>query len=90
MPGGGYFYTGHPVLGLFDAVVEGFLLLVVLGTLLLVLGGDPAGRWPDVWIFSAILAVEKLITIYHAFHYIGELLPADRSFRPAEPRFGPT
>ena len=87
VPGGGYFYTGHPVLGLFDALTEGFLLLGLLSTLFLGPGVgpgvDPGAATADVWLFAALLAIEKLVTVYHAFHYVGELQPADSSFRPA-------
>jgi len=81
VPGGGYFYTGHPVLGLFDALVEGGLLLLVVSGLVLAASGEPDIA-PEIGLFGVLLVIEKLITIYHASHYVQELLPADRSFRP--------
>jgi hypothetical protein len=39
-PGGGYFYTGHPLLGLGDMVTEGILLILFLGALIDVLTGE--------------------------------------------------
>lgn len=81
LPGGGYFYTGHPVLGFFDALVEGGLLLLVVSGLVLAATGEP-DMAPEIGLFGVLLVVEKLITIYHASHYVRELLPADRSFRP--------
>ncbi len=89
-PGGGYFYTGHPILGLADAVVEGGLLFFLIASLVQAANGDPELGWANVAVFGAILAIEKLVTIYHAGHYLGELLPADRAFRPSATRFGPT
>lgn len=88
LPGGGYFYTGHPVLGLFDALVEGGLLLLLLSGLLLAATGDPEITYADAGLFGVLLVIEKLITIYHASHYVRELQPADRSFRPMSAPLG--
>ena len=78
LPGGGYFYTGHPVIGSMDAVVEGlFLLMIASGAALAVTGEDPEA-WPMVAVFALFLAVEKLITVYHAGHYVKEFLPLDK------------
>lgn len=75
LPGGGYFYTGQRLLGMLDAIVEGFLIIMVLGALVTVGDGEP-GSVPLLAFFFAILAVEKLITIYHAHHAVKEFLPA--------------
>jgi hypothetical protein len=76
-PGGGYFYTGHPILGLADAGVEAFLFLLVLLGIASGLSGEP-DAWTSVAVGGVILAIEKLITIYHANHYVAEFLPASR------------
>ncbi len=72
-PGGGYFYTGHPVLGIMDAITEGGL------TILLITNIVGASRrfelWGSVLFVATLLFVEKLITIYHAKHYINEYIP---------------
>lgn len=83
LPGGGYFYTGHPVLGLFDALVEGMLLLFLLLSLVFAATGEPGFTYADAGIFAVLLAIEKLVTVYHASHYVQELQPAERSLRPA-------
>ena len=76
-PGGGYFYTGHPVLGLMDAGVETILLLLVIVGIVGGLGGlgGEADGWTSVAVFGVVLAIEKLLTIYHANHYVAEFLP---------------
>lgn len=74
-PGGGYFYTGHPVLGVLDAGAEIVLLLFVVVGLIMALEGEP-GAWTTVGVGGVLLAFEKLITIYHANHYVAEFLPA--------------
>jgi hypothetical protein len=74
-PGGGYFYTGHPVLGAMDAGAETILLLVVIVSIVGGLGGEP-DAWLSALIFGAVLLIEKLLTIYHANHYVAEFLPA--------------
>ncbi len=77
-PGGGYFYTGHHVLGIMDAITEGILLLGLIGQLLEAL--DRAESWGSVLLFAVLLFYEKLITIYHAKHYVNEYIPIDKSF----------
>lgn len=81
VPGGGYFYTGHPILGVLDALVEGFLLLCVLLFAYLYAVGEAS--LPDLGFFVGVLVLEKLVTIYHSSHYVAEVHPADRKFRPA-------
>jgi hypothetical protein len=80
-PGGGYFYTGHPWLGIGDAVAE----MVLLVLLLLGIGGMVMGE-PDsagvTVVAAALLALEKLISVYHTRHFLAEALPAEASFRP--------
>jgi len=82
-PGGGYFYTGHPVLGLGDAVTEGLLLILFVGALIDVLTGEKGSEgWALVAIFGAALFIEKAQTIYHAKHYVSEYIPVDKKFLP--------
>ena len=82
-PGGGYFYTGHPFLGIADAITEGVLLILVIGGLIDVLTGErgPEG-WSVVVIFGVALIIEKAETIYHAKHYVNEYIPLDQNFVP--------
>ncbi len=79
LPGGGYFYTGHPVLGLFDAVVECGLLLLLLGGVAIVLDGDSDGP-ALLLLFGVLLGIEKLVTVYHAHQFIADFLPKKKDF----------
>jgi len=76
-PGGGYFYTGHPVLGIMDAITEGFLILFLIGNVIAAL--ERIELWGSVLIVAIFLFLEKWITIYHAKHYINEYIPTDKN-----------
>jgi len=80
-PGGGYFYTRHPVLGLGDAFVEGFLLIVVIGSMIDMINGVEGGGFGVVF-FGIILVMEKALTVYHAHHFVREYIPVDKEIRP--------
>ncbi len=84
LPGGGYFYTGHHLLGIGDAVAESALLVVVITSLADLLFGavDPLEKMKLLVIFGVLLIYEKLITIYHARHYVKEYIPLDKDFQP--------
>jgi len=91
-PGGGYFYTGHPVLGIMDAITEGVLLLELIVSLFKAL--TTMESWGFALLFAVLLFYEKLITIYHVKYYIGEYIPMDKnigvvSFSPAPETFSP-
>ncbi len=79
-PGGGYFYTGHPFLGLGDALMEIYLTLFVIALLIAVISGDVASIYPLV-IISSILALEKALTVYHSNHFIKEYIPKARNIK---------
>jgi hypothetical protein len=74
-PGGGYFYTGHPVFGLMDAATETVLLVALIAGIAGGLNGD-AESWTMAGFVGVALALEKLLSIYHANHYVAEFLPA--------------
>jgi len=76
-PGGGYFYTGHPFLGLADAFAELYLSLLVLIALVDVISGV-TGSVPVLAFFAITLAIEKALTVYHSNHFINEYIPKDR------------
>ena len=80
-PGGGYFYTGHPLLGIGDAIVESILLLLVVLALIDTLQGGKDGLGSFVF-FSIILALEKVITVYHSNHFIKEYIPKEKEIKP--------
>jgi hypothetical protein len=82
LPGGGYFYTRHPWLGVGDAVTE-LILMFSTFVFLLEYFTDRASSVETLYLglfFGAILAVEKLITIYHAKHFIKEYIPMEKKF----------
>lgn len=76
-PGGGYFYTGHPVLGIGDAITELFLLVIVIASLIGVLRGDGNGLVP-LAICGMALIIEKAISVYHSNHFIKEYIPEEK------------
>jgi hypothetical protein len=83
-PGGGYFYTNHPFLGAGDAVVETFLIFMVLMGLVNTLSDSPEkseGLFQFIF-FGFILALEKIYSVYHAKHYVKEYIPIDKEVRP--------
>ena len=79
-PGGGYFYTGHPWLGIGDAIAESLLLFLVVLTLIDALQGGKEGFGSFV-LFSIILALEKAITVYHSNHFIKEYIPTEKEIK---------
>jgi hypothetical protein len=82
-PGGGYFYTRHPWLGIADALAEGILLILVVTGLIDALTGENGQEgWVSVIVFGVALIIEKAQTIYHAKHYVNEYIPEDENFVP--------
>jgi hypothetical protein len=80
-PGGGYFYTRHPYFGIADALVETYLLLLLLFSLIGAVAGAPGGIFASFFL-AAILTLEKSITIYHANRYVEEYIPVQRDVQP--------
>ena len=76
-PGGGYFYTNHPFLGIGDALTETYLTFLVIISLIAALSGAEGGFFPVVFI-GIIFALEKVMTVYHSNHFIKEYIPKDR------------
>ncbi|MBW7989354.1 MAG: hypothetical protein FVQ84_04960 [Planctomycetes bacterium] len=76
-PGGGYFYTGHPLLGIGDALTETYLTLLVIAVSIAAISGV-AGSISTLVLFGVILALEKIMTVYHSNHFIKEYIPKDR------------
>lgn len=82
-PGGGYFYTGHPVMGVMDALVELMLIVLVASAVWDVLKAESVlDAAPAALFFAGVLAVEKLLSIYHAGHYVKEYLPVEAVITP--------
>jgi hypothetical protein len=76
-PGGGYFYTRHPYFGIADALVETYLLLLLLVALLVL----PKSLFAVIFL-AAILTIEKSITVYHANRYVEEYIPLQPDVQP--------
>jgi hypothetical protein len=83
-PGGGYFYTNHPYLGIGDAIVETILIAMVLLSLADLATGAEDNTTPLVGIvfFGVLLFIEKLYTVYHARHYVKEYIPVEKEIQP--------
>lgn len=76
LPGGGYFYTGHPYLGVADAVIELLFLVIIIGSFIST-SNSPNGDLALAAVFAVFLAIEKAITVYHANHFVKEYLPVE-------------
>lgn len=84
LPGGGYFYTRHPFLGILGAMGE--IILVALfvfshrGTLFEAV--DPARRQMIPIVLGVVFLFAKIIAVYHARHFAKEYIPRERSLQP--------
>lgn len=79
-PGGGYFYTRHPVMGTGDAITELMLTVLLVVSLIDLLRGNGNGFVP-LAIWGTALIIEKSISVYHATHFIKEFIPIDKVVR---------
>lgn len=80
-PGGGYFYTRHPILGLSDAFVETFLSALIVTSLIDVAKGVEGSIFSVVFL-GVILAMEKAITVHDSNKFISEYIPIEREINP--------
>lgn len=80
LPGGGYFYTGHPLVAIVPAIVEGIVLLDVLLVLFAGLAAPKAGEnlLAGLLLLAMFWALETSITILHCRRYIREFIPEKR------------
>ncbi len=74
-PGGGYFYTRHPLLGLSDALVEVSLTAIILTSLVDMGRGVEGGGFETAVSFAIVLAIEKAVTVYDSNKFIREYIP---------------
>lgn len=83
LPGGGYFYTRHPFLGIADVLIQlpliFFLLLHLLGEY--VSPGRFKGGLAIAALLGGFLLVEKMVNVYHTDNFIREYIPVERTFR---------
>ena len=93
IPGGGYFYARRPFLGVSDFLVETYLLFMTVLYLYIYMasndGVEKSGGIILAGVFGIILILEKLVTIYHAQHYIREFIPVEKEFSrvPVQPGY---
>jgi uncharacterized CHY-type Zn-finger protein len=80
-PGGGYFYTGHPFLGIGDAITELILMVVVIMSLIDLIKGDEHSI-ATLITFGIALMIEKVISVYHTNHFIKEYIPEEKDIKP--------
>jgi hypothetical protein len=80
-PGGGYFYTRHPFLGIGDAIVETILIVLVIVYLVDAIKGIE-GSVVDLLILALLLVYEKAISVYHSNHFIKEYIPKEKDIQP--------
>jgi hypothetical protein len=74
LPGGGYFYTGHPFLGIGDALGETYLVVLNLVVLCAGLLGDTE-TMATLPVFLVLLVLEKVGTVYHSNSFLDEFIP---------------
>jgi hypothetical protein len=77
LPGGGYFYTGHPLIAILPAIVEGILMLDILVFLFAGLSSPRARAsvLPSLMILVLFWAFETAVTILHCRRYIRDFIP---------------
>lgn len=80
LPGGGYFYTGHPLIAILPAVVEIFLVLYILAILTIGLRSPQGihGVFPVLLILGLVWAAETSVTILHCRRYVRDFIPEKR------------
>lgn len=76
-PGGGYFHTRHPLLGLGDALTELLLTMLVAVSIIGILQGYDGGFF-NLAFFGIALTFEKGISVLHADHFVKEYIPRDK------------
>ena len=74
LPGGGYFYTRHVLIGLLNAVVELLLVFYIVVTLQDFLN-NIKGSLIYLVAYGAIFVAIKVISVIHSVHFIQEFIP---------------
>ena len=78
-PGGGYFYTGHPVLGVLDALTEAYLSVWVVSSIVYAVRGVEEAVYQTVF-FGILLAIEKSVSIFDSNKFIEEYIPLKKNY----------
>jgi hypothetical protein len=75
LPGGGYFYANHLVMGMVACIVENYLMILMLmGALGMVQRRLDAKL---LLLTTALMVAEKIISCYHARRFMVEFIPGD-------------
>jgi hypothetical protein len=83
-PGGGYFYTRHPVLGLGDAFVELILMTMIITSLIDAMRGTGDADFSVLFFWAIVLAIEKAVTVHDSNKFINEYIPLEKEIKPLE------
>jgi len=99
LPGGGYFYTGHPVIAMLPALVEGILILEIVLFLVVGLSSSKPGTavLSNLTALFLFWAIETAVTILHCRRYVRDFIPmrgktasAHSALAPESARFAST
>lgn len=88
MPGGGYFYTRHYMIGFLIAVLEIFLLFYI-NFIILTLSrtqNNLQDGFSLLVILGAVFLFQKIIAVIHSSHFIDEFIPRDKKLKPVSAR----
>lgn len=77
-PGGGYFYTGHPFLGLGDAITETVLIILLVTAIADAL---KQSAYEGGFFIGILLIIEKIITVYDSNKFIDEYIPLEKEIK---------
>jgi len=80
LPGGGYFYTGHPLVAILPAIIEALFAVEIIVILLAGLASPQAvpALLNSVLILGVFWALETGVTILHCRRYIRDFIPEKR------------
>lgn len=76
-PGGGYFYTGHPFLGIANAFVEVMLIIFIIASIKELITENNEESLPATIGFAILLILAKSIDIYLAGRYVNDYIPIE-------------
>ena len=88
IPGGGYFYTRHYMIGFLNAVLEIFLLFYI-NFIIFTLSRTQNNLQDSYFllvILGAVFLFQKIITVIHSSHFIEEFIPIDKKLKPVSAR----
>ena len=80
-PGGGYFYTRHPIIGIFEAVMETIVfLLLITATIAFSLSSPsaPRGIVQAIVLCAMVLGFEKMVTALFSNKCVEDFIPKQR------------